>query len=159
LWKPAYYNDAASAPKLRYLPRPIVTLDLPFECSVDEHKIPLATGTKSFGWSVNGLKITVVGEFGIVGNPTDGESYPISEADQWDAVSTYATHLFTGSHTNKGEFFLFYDSSGGGTYRKFKNVRPLTFVPQLGDDKRVVYGYTATFLVETPTIYTTAPGV
>lgn len=138
-----------------FLPRPVISCDLPLSFSFDTHKVPLRDGAKTFGLSMDAFTVTFSGQ---LGTGTDGTTKCLTELAMFDAYTTMASHLAAGDHTNKVELFLFYDSSTS-TFRKFKGVRPQTFALQLGDDKCHIFGYTATFFVEDPNVYTTAAGL
>lgn len=155
-WKPALYNSA-STDTLRFIPRPITSLDLPFQFAFSRHSVPLSDGEVTFGRKVNGVDITISGVFGVYGDLTDGEVQVCSEADMWSVVEDFTTFLAAGGREQRLEFFVYYDDVED-TYRKFKNVRPVSFVPQIGDGSYSVWPYTLQLMAEDPNIYTTEPG-
>ncbi len=63
--------------------------------------------------------------------------------------------------TTKFELFWWYDTSGSGTYRKWKNVEKASFVMDGGDNNfnPPSFGYTLQFHIVNPVIYTGSPGV
>lgn len=131
---------------------------MPFEWMWDRHSVPLAAGEKTFGKKMGGITVTMSGQLAIGGDTTSGDSEVFGEDGMWGLVEDFANHLNTGDAEQFLELFLYFDDVAD-EYRKFKSVRPISFVPQFGDDKFSLWGFSLQLFIGDPTIYTTGPGL
>ena len=150
LWKPAIYVDAT----LRRLPRPVGSLSIIDGWRFNESEVPLKDGATISGHSYKAPRIRVSGQMAI----DDTGSTKLTEIGMFDAWSTFRGYMNLDSTEAGYEFFVYHDTGGGGTYRKFKDVWPVSMNMDLGDDNNAVFTWSAEWVIEDHVIYTTAPG-
>jgi len=150
LWKPALYIN----PDLRRLPRPVTSLVVVDKWKFNESKVPLKDGVSISGHAFDGVRIRVSGSVGI--DPAG--TTVATEILMFDAYKDFRGYMDLDSTDTPYEFFIYHDTGGGGTYRKFKNVWPVNLSMDLGDDNNALFKWSAEWITEDPVIYTTAPG-
>lgn len=150
LWKPALYID----PNLRRLLRPVTSLTVIDKWKFNESKVPLKDGVSISGHAFDGVRIRVSGSIGI----NSAGAIVATEIGMFDAYNTFRGYMDLSSNDSPYEFFIYHDTGGGGTYRKFKNVWPVSMSMDLGDDNEPLFKWSAEWITEDSTIYTTAPG-
>lgn len=152
-WKPAlWHSDFGGASNIYQLPQPVVQLDIGWSWKQQEHKVPRTAGATSYGLALDSVPITVVGEFG-----KSASAVTDSEQEMWTELETMRSKLAAADDSEKLEFFVYHDSSGG-TYRKFKKVRPVSLQPSVGDSTRIIFGYQLVLMAEDVVIYDTSAG-
>lgn len=114
--------------------------------------MPRVAGATSYGLALDTLPITIIGEFG-----KSASAVTDSEQEMWTELETLRTKLASADDSEKLELFIYHDT-GSATYRKFKQVRPVSLQPSVGDSSRVIFGYQLVLMAENPAIYSTAPG-
>lgn len=115
--------------------------------------MPRVAGATSYGLAQDVVAISLAGELG-----KNASGVTDSEQEMWTEIETIRTKLASADDAEKLEFFVYHDTSGGGTYRKFKSVRPVSLQPVVGDSSRIIFGYQLVLVAEDVAIYTTAPG-
>jgi hypothetical protein len=147
-WNPGIYRSGAFWP----LPRPILSLKVTDEWDVDRQKPIKSDGEQVTGHSMKGVMIEVSGCINI-----QSGSAQLDETSQWAMYKTFRSKVDVSQDSDKYEFFIYYDS-GGGIYEKYKSVSCLNLTVELGDDERIKFPYSAQFIADNTTIYTTAGG-
>jgi hypothetical protein len=135
------------------LPQPIIQLDPGWLWKQQEHKVPRVAGAVSYGLALESVPISITGELA-----KNASGITLTEQEMWTELETLRGKLAAADDAEKLELFVYHDASGGGTYRKFKQVRPVSLQASIGDDRNVVFGYQLVLMAENPVIYTTAPG-
>lgn len=128
-------------------------MDLSFSFRSQDHEVPRKAGGVSYGLSERPVAIQISGEFGV-----NASGATVTEQAMWTELGTLRTKLAAADDAERLELFLYYDNSGGGTYVKLKQVRPVTLQPTVGDSSRIVFGYSLTLIADDTSFYTTAPG-
>lgn len=134
------------------LPRPLPSVRVQLAWDHEKKKAIRKDGEQISGVSRNALEIQISGLLAI-----DTDTPRIYEEDMFALWSSLVTNMDVDNNT-KFELFLYYRTTGTPYYRKFKRVSPASLTFDMGDQARVPFQYTATFLAEDPVIYTTAPG-
>jgi hypothetical protein len=154
IWKPAlWHSDYGDADDIYLLPQPVIQLDIGWSWKLQEHKVPRKSGATSYGLALDAVPISITGEFG-----KNASGVTDSEQEMWTELETLRSKLAAADDSEKLELFLYHDTSGGGTYRKLKSVRPVSLQPSVGDAARIVFGYQLVLMAEDVAVYTTAPG-
>lgn len=154
-FKPQIYAPGYSGTKLVSLPLPVIQCDIvwPFKSKV--HNVPKGSGAYTYGVTLDAVTIQISG---AVSSSDASAADLYTESDMWDALEDLRARLITASETNPLEFLFYYDTATP-TYRKFKNVFPDTFQTSMGEGEANQFRYSLSLRSNTPTIYTTAPGV
>ncbi|TXH40474.1 MAG: hypothetical protein E6Q97_39585 [Desulfurellales bacterium] len=149
-WNPGLWRTGQS---FLPLPQPIFQVVVEDSWNRQDHEVPYLAGGVSYAPSMKPVKITIVGNIAVSNGTqkiTEQEMY-----ETWTAVRDYLAGVPDGTGM---EFFLIYDSSGGGTYRKFKKVFPESFEVDSGDTERTNWPYKLVLKANDVTIYSTAGG-
>lgn len=143
-----------------FLPLPIAQMTVADEWDFQAHSVPAKAGKSIYGSAIKSNQITISGILRKQdGSPIDLTSGEQDELKMFDIWSSLRTNLAKINRSNPAEFFFFYDTSGAGTYRKFKKIYAASLTVEMGDDARTTFPYTlALEITEDTTIYTTAPG-
>ncbi len=146
---------------LFFLPRPVMSLpvELNWKGVLEGPKVKHG-GNRVRGNYLGSTMVPITGRFQQyrVGST---DTTLVEESDVWKLWYDLYEFLRPTDTTTQFELFWWYDSSGGGTYRKWKNVEKASFTKDGGDNSYnpPVFGYTLQFHIVDPVIYTGSPGV
>lgn len=160
-YRPAVYAPGASGTPFLSFPCPVVDLPIQFQWVGQDHRIPLKEGGQSYGYTAVSVPISISGEVGVDLDDSIShyEDQKLWEYEMWRKIIAVKNLCNAQSDANPLELFLYYDADiSDPFYIKFKDVRCRTFDLNIGDTAYTAFSYTATFIANDTTIYTTAPG-
>lgn len=150
IWEPRLYNGSTAL----VLPQPMIDVQIRDKFHQDRHTVPFKAGGVTYGPALESTEISL-----SCGISRQGDTEKVSEQEMFTTFSDIRDYLNTAAEAENGlEFFLYYDSSGSGTYRKFKSVFCDSMSLGMGDEDRTLFGFEISLYADDPVIYTTAPG-
>ena len=150
-WKPALYKGSSAT--LIELPRPIITCNQQQGWKFDTAEVPLNVGIWTYGNKREGATISCSGQIA-----KDSSNEYLTELEMYDRYTAILSQLDMADETDSFEFFFYYDSVSA-TYRKLRDVIPVSFGLEYGDSDHIVFKYTLKCIARWPATYTTAPGL
>ena len=135
------------------LPQPITVLSPNFGWRAKSHETPKKSGQSTYGLVSGPITVQLSGEIS-----KQSAAATVTESDMWDEIVTMQT-LGIEAETSLLEFFFYFDTSGGGTYVKLKDVWISSLSPNIGDESRLTFGYSIQLTANDPVIYTTGVGL
>ena len=148
-WKPAIYKGGT----LTELPRPVLSLEIQDSWDFRTSKVPLDDGETLDGHTFNGPVISVSFQMA-----KQAGVQKLTEVEMFDLYKSFRDTVNVDTDADKYEFFIYHDTTGSGTYRKFKKCAPIEYSCSFGDDVNALFVASLTVKAEDPVIYTTAPG-
>jgi hypothetical protein len=135
-------------------PAPLETFTIEDSYDIDRKKAILVEGEQLAGQSRNAVRVQVSGKSQISAST---DLAVCTERTQLELYTAFRSNMHV-TGTDKFELFMIYSDTAPAYYRKFKNCCPDSARVTFGDDSRLEYPYSLSFMCEDPVIYSSSPG-